>query len=80
MPSLYQGIVRDHHWEQVDSSNIPLLIVRLANCACHKTGIGLKKDASVVLAATAEAAALGMSEVALAELEITLEDVESLAA
>lgn len=80
LPGIYQGIVRDHHGEPVDASNIPLLIVRLANCACHKTGIGLKRDESVVLAATVEAAALGMSEVALAELEIILEDVESLAA
>lgn len=78
LPSLYQIIVRDHHNEQIDSSNVPLLIVRLANCACRKTGIGLDRDESIVLAASAEAAALGVSEVALAELEIILEDVQSL--
>jgi hypothetical protein len=56
------------------------LIVQLANYACYKAGIGLKKDESIVLAATVEAAAPGIGEVALAELEIILEDVESLAA
>lgn len=77
LPSIYQVIVRDHHTEQVDSSNVPLLIVRLANAACRKTGIGLEHDESLVLAATVEAAALGMGDVALAELEIILEDVRS---
>ncbi|MGE3508345.1 MAG: HDOD domain-containing protein [Vicinamibacterales bacterium] len=80
LPSVYLTIVRDHHAEQIEPSNVPLLIVRLANRACHKVGIGLTHDSSVVLSATPEAVALGLSEVALAELEIILEDVQSLAA
>jgi putative nucleotidyltransferase with HDIG domain len=80
LPAVYLTIVRDHHSEQVDASNLPLLMVRLANHACHKAGIGLDFDDTVVLSATTEATALGMSEVALAELEIILEDVQSLAA
>jgi hypothetical protein len=51
-----------------------LIIVRLANKACNKLGIGLSKDPSIILAATPEASLLGLSEVFLAELEIILED------
>lgn len=80
LPSVYLTIVRDHHSDQLDPSNLPLVMVRLANQACHKAGIGLDLDDTVVLAATAEATVLGMGEVALAELEIILEDVQSLAA
>jgi len=75
LPSAYLVIVRDHHVENPDPGNIPLLIVRLANQACNKMGVGLKPDPSIVLEATVEAAALGVSDVALAELEIILEDI-----
>ncbi len=64
----------DHHTEEIDPENTPLLIVRLANEACHRLGIGIAHDPSIVLSATAEAHQLGATEVVLAELEITLED------
>jgi len=80
LPAVYLTIVRDHHVEPVDTTNVPLLIVRLANQGCRKAGLALDTDDSVALAATVEAAALGMSEVALAELEIILEDVRGVAA
>ena len=80
LPAVYLTIVRDHEAETFDAANVPLVIVRLANQACNKVGIGLRTDSSIVLAATAEAHALGMSEVALAELEIVLEDVGAIAA
>ena len=50
------------------------MIVKLANQACNKLGIGLKPDPSLLLAATAETYSLGLSEITLAELEIKLED------
>lgn len=80
LPAIYLTIVRDHHTATVDTSNVPLLMVRLANHACNRAGIGLRVDPSIVLAGTAEAHALGLSEVALAELEIILEDVQAQAA
>jgi HD-like signal output (HDOD) protein len=80
LPEVYQTIVRDHHVAVPDPSNVPLQIVRLANQACNKVGIGLRIDPSIVLGATSEAAVLGMSEVALAELEIILEDLQLQAA
>ena len=70
LPAIYLTIVRDHHHDTLDPGNLPLLMVRLANHACHHAGIGLDHDDSLVLAATAEATLLGMSEVSLAELEI----------
>jgi len=74
LPESYCKVVREHHYEDVDSNDTLLIIVRLANKACNKLGIGLSKDNSIILAATPEANLLGLSEVFLAELEITLED------
>lgn len=75
LPEIYQSIVRDHHVENPDPANVPLQIVRLANHACNKVGIGLHLQPELVLGAVREAGTLGMSEIAIAELEIILEDV-----
>ena len=75
LPEIYQSIVRDHHVENPDPGNIPLQVVRLANHACNKAGIGLHLQPELVLGAVREAGTLGMSEIAIAELEIILEDV-----
>jgi putative nucleotidyltransferase with HDIG domain len=75
LPGIYLTIARDHHAEPVDPANVPLLIVRLANQACRRVGLHLHPDPTIVLPATPEASALGLGEVALAELEIILEDV-----
>jgi hypothetical protein len=54
-------------------------MVRLLNPVCHKLGIGLQHDASLVLAATAAAQTREASALLLAELEIMLEDAITLA-
>ena len=74
LPEVYQTIVRDHHVDQPDPANVPLQIVRLADRACNKSGVGLRPDPSLVLGALSEASILGLSDIALAELEILLED------
>jgi HD-like signal output (HDOD) protein len=74
LPEIYCNIARDHHSEEFDSNDVLLVIVRLVNKACNKLGIGLNKDPSIVLAATPEASVLGLSELFLAKLEITIED------
>ena len=79
LPEIYCDIARNHHSEEFDSNDILLVIVRLVNKACNKLGIGLNKDASIVLAATPEASVLGLSELFLAKLEITIEDSLGLA-
>lgn len=75
LPEVYQSIVRDHHADSPDPANVPLQIVRLANHACTKAGASLHPDRSMVLGAMPESTVLGLSEVAIAELEILLEDV-----
>ena len=75
LPDVYQNIVRDHHTEQPDPANVALQIVRLANHACNKVGISLAPDPALVLGALGEATVLGMTDIAIAELEIILEDV-----
>ena len=74
LPPKYSQIARDHHQEEFDPNNLLLALVRLADKACCKMGIGLDEDPSMVLAATAEAAILHISEVDLARMEIMLED------
>ena len=51
-----------------------MLLVRLASLACRKLGLGSPAEVDLVLPTTAEAQALGLDEIALAELEIMLED------
>jgi HD-like signal output (HDOD) protein len=74
LPPKYSKIARDHHQEEFDPNNLLLVLVRLADKACCKLGIGLDEDPSMVLAATSEAEALHIPEVDLARMEIMLED------
>lgn len=78
MPEEYCLVVRDHHDPSVDARNTLLILVRLADMACHKLGIGIRSLPEVNLAATAEANLLELSEIDMAELEIMLEDTKAL--
>lgn len=75
LPEVYQIIVRDHHVDAPDPSQVALHIVRMANHACAKVGASLHPDSSIVLGAMPEATVLGLTEIGIAELEIILEDV-----
>ena len=74
LPEKYCHIVRDHHQEPFDSKDMLQALVRLANKACRKLGIGMDAEPSLVLTATPEADALNLSEVDLARMQIMLED------
>jgi HD-like signal output (HDOD) protein len=74
LPDVYGTIVRDHHVAEPDPTNVALLLVRLANQACHKLGIGLHDEPGLVLSVLPEAAMLLTGDVMLAELEVLLED------
>ncbi len=74
LPAKYSAIARDHHEQEFDSNNLLLALVRLADKACCKLGIGLDEEPPQVLVATPEAEILHISEVDLARLEIMLED------
>ena len=78
MPEEYSLVVRDHHTPNIDTKNYLLLIARLADMACHKIGITLTPQPNLNLAATLEAGVFGLTEIDLAELEVTLEDTASL--
>ena len=74
LPERYCHIVRDHHNAEFDSKDMLQNLVRLADKACLKQGIGMVEDPALVLVATAEAESLHISEVDLAQMEIMLED------
>ena len=74
LPPIYCEIARDHHKEEFDQFNIPLVLIRLTNQACNKLGIGTESDPSIELMSAPEAISLQVKEIALAELEIMLED------
>jgi HD-like signal output (HDOD) protein len=74
LPEAYARVARSHHAPEIDSAGTLGVIVRLADRACHKLGFALDPQTGVVLSACAEAGLLGMTEIALAELEIYLED------
>lgn len=74
LPESYCLVCRDHHRRDYDTSNTLLVLVRLANKACHKLGIGLLEDRELVLVTCSEAGILGLSDITLAELEIAMED------
>ena len=77
MPEAYSLVVRDHHAEHLEADNHLMVAVRLANLACHKMGIGLRQNNALMLAATAEAGELHLSDIDLARLEIMLEDSQA---
>lgn len=74
LPESYCAVVAGHEAEQWDQGNPLLAMVRLADQSCKKLGIGMHKDPSLHLFGSAEAQVLGLKEIALAELEIVLED------
>ncbi len=74
LPGKYCEIARDHHTDDLDSKNLLLALVRMADKACYKLSIGMRKEPSLVLYATPESEVLRLSEVDLANLEIFLED------
>lgn len=78
MPEDYCLIARDHHRPDVDPKDHLLLLVRLADCACLRLGIGLKKNERILLSGREEAQLLNLREIDLAELEIHLEDTPAL--
>jgi putative nucleotidyltransferase with HDIG domain len=79
MPEDYCNVVRDHHIDKWEQGKLLLALVRLVDQACNKLGVGMRHDPNLVLFASTEAQVLGVREITLAELEITIEDVTKLA-
>lgn len=77
LPENYATVALQHHKVEFDSSDILLVVVRLANEACRKVGKDLKENPEISLISCPEAQALGLKEITLAELEIVVEDAGS---
>ena len=73
-PTMYCDIVRDHHADTWDTVNKMLTIVRFANLACRRIGLGMKHDPELVLSDTLEAEVLDLDDSQIYELEALLEE------
>lgn len=74
LPEIYCMVARQHHDEDMHDRDVVLLMVSLANKVLAKAGIGITHTPDIDLATSAEAIQLDLSEIKVAELELTVED------
>jgi putative nucleotidyltransferase with HDIG domain len=74
LPEIYCTVAEHHHDESMEGQNIILLMVSLANKVLAKAGVGIVHTPDIDLATSPEAIALDLSEIKVAELELTVED------
>jgi putative nucleotidyltransferase with HDIG domain len=74
LPEVYCRIARDHHVDE-EKTDDTMDIIRFANLACRKRGLGLKHDGELVLTATPCAERLGLNDIDVAELEVAMDDM-----
>jgi putative nucleotidyltransferase with HDIG domain len=74
LPEIYRFVARHHHDSDQDEHNVILTMVSLANKALSKAGIGTRHYPDLDLATSPEAIRLDLSEIKVAELELTIED------
>jgi len=74
LPEAYCSVARNHHREEIDPNDELLVIVRLANLACHKMEIGLLAESSLILGSRPEVTWLAFSEEAITVLQAKVEE------
>jgi putative nucleotidyltransferase with HDIG domain len=74
LPEIYCTVAEHHHDESMEGQDIILFMVSLANKVLAKAGIGILHTPDIDLATSPEAIALDLSEIKVAELELTVED------
>ena len=74
LPQIYCTVAEHHHDESMDDQDIILPMVSLANKVLAKAGIGIMHTPDIDLATSPEAIQLDLSEIKVAELELTVED------
>jgi putative nucleotidyltransferase with HDIG domain len=74
LPEIYCTVAEHHHDESMDGQDIVLPMVSLANKVLAKAGIGIMHTPDIDLATSPEAIQLDLSEIKVAELELTMED------
>ncbi len=79
-PEVYCRVAESHHQPVTEDTGTVELVVRVADMVAYKLGIASRPQPDLVVSSSEEAARLGLSEIALAELEIALEDSLALSA
>lgn len=74
LPEIYCLVARHHHDADMEDRDVVLLMVSLANKVLAKAGIGITRTPDIDLATSPEAVHLDLSEIKVAELELTVED------
>ncbi len=74
IPEKYCQVAKEHHDEKFDTTNIPLVVLRLVNKTSNKIGVSVDKKSDEGNPIVAEANFFGFSEIKLAELELQIED------
>ncbi len=74
IPEIYCNVAKHHHDEEFDSADSLLMVVRIADQVCAKTGLSLRPDPTLVTATLPEVHAMSIKEIVLAELEVVIED------
>lgn len=74
LPEIYCLVARHHHDEDLQDQDLVLLMASLANKVLAKAGIGITHTPDIDLATSPEAIQLDLSEIKVAELELTMED------
>lgn len=74
IPEVYSNVAKHHHDEEFDSADPLLMVVRIVDQVCAKTGLSLKPDLTLVTATLPEVHAMSIKEIVLAELEVVIED------
>ena len=77
LPEEYGRIIRDHHQEDLSQAGTLMNLVSLANKACLRMGLGTDCEPSLILAVTDEAQTLGAGDIVLAQLLVSLEDLQA---
>lgn len=75
LPESFADLILHQADEDLDESNVALMIVRLADKASALEGISDFPDPTITLESLPETAAIGLSEIDIAELRIMLEDL-----
>lgn len=80
LPDTYCSVAATHHDPVTEDTGTVDLLVRVADMVAYKLGIAPRPQPDLVVSSSEEAARLGLTEIALAELEIALEDSRALSA
>jgi HD-like signal output (HDOD) protein len=74
LPDKYCMVAKEHHQEKLNTSNTPLIILRLVNKIYRKARLDTQEKEDPSISITTEASFFGFSDIKIAELELHIED------